>query len=95
LQKRRKQKRNSRNEVRKTAAGFNHMDYKINIDIVKELNAGPIMNFIQNRANWKRQVLKIPHSIIPFQILPYQQKKKKIHRKTLQVVERDRNGRWA
>jgi hypothetical protein len=59
-------------------AGYTCMGHRRNTVIMKELNTELVMNFIQTyRANWKCHVLRMPHSIIPFQILHYQPKGKR------------------
>jgi hypothetical protein len=57
-------------------AGYTHLGYKNNLDIMKELICNQsIMEFIKNyRCDWKNGVLQMPHSRIPFQILHYQPK---------------------
>jgi hypothetical protein len=59
-------------------AGYILTDYERNADIMKELDTKPVMNLIQTHgANWKRHVLRMPCSRIPFQIQLYQPKGKK------------------
>jgi hypothetical protein len=63
------------------------MDHKINTDMRKEINTELIMNFTQTyRVSWKRHVLRIPRSRIPFPMLRYLPKEK-TYRKTLQTGE--------
>jgi hypothetical protein len=72
--------------TRRTAE-YPRMDHKRNKDIMKKMNTEPFMNLIQTyRANWKRHVLSMPRSIIPFKCYVINQKEM-IHRKTLQAVE--------
>jgi hypothetical protein len=60
--------------MRKTA-GYTRSDYKNNLDVMKDLNTQPVMEFIDNyRYNWKTHVLRVPHSSIPFILVSYQPK---------------------
>jgi hypothetical protein len=56
-----KEESRSTGDEMRQIAGYTNMDYKINTDVMKELNTEPIMNFIQTyRANWKCQFLGCP-----------------------------------
>jgi hypothetical protein len=54
-------------------AGYTHLDYKMNLNIMKKLNTPVTTEFPENCiTNWKNHDLQMPHSRNPFQILHYQ-----------------------
>jgi hypothetical protein len=60
--------------MRKTA-DYTRLDSKQNLDITRELNKEPVMEFIQSYIHdWKTFFLRIPSSKFSFQIPRYQPK---------------------
>jgi hypothetical protein len=60
------------------------LDSEKKLDIVKELNIQPIMEFTENyRYNWRAHFLRISSSRIAFKILRYSQRNKDLWEDTL------------
>jgi len=82
-------------EFMRGTTGYTGLDYEKNLDVMKELNIQPIMEFIDNyRHNWKTHVLRVPHSF-PFKIIRFQPEERGSLGRPFTRWHEAITGRWA